>query len=101
MRKGKGEREKGELCAIARAGGYIEVGSYRESELRWLIRLIRPCIRPPDVALFPNHHSYQTGVWLGVWSLHMLSLTSELPARHHALTTVTVVVLVPSRCLPL
>ena len=49
-------------------------------------------MRPPDVALLPNHHSYQTGVWLGVWSSHMLSLTSELAARHHALTTVTVVV---------
>ena len=46
-------------------------------------------MRPADVALPPNHHSYQTGVW----SLHMLSLlTSGLPAHRHALTTVTVVV---------
>ena len=43
-RKGKGGR-RGKLCANVhgRAGGYIEVGSYRESGLRWLIRPYAPC----------------------------------------------------------
>jgi hypothetical protein len=40
-RGGPGENLKGELCASVhgRAGG---VGSYREGELRWLIRLYAP-----------------------------------------------------------
>lgn len=39
VRKGEGSERRGKFVPVhGRAGGYIEVGSYRESELRWLIR---------------------------------------------------------------